>query len=60
MKDYLIILNMGKDYKLPLHLKSHNHAEALLKASEFCVTEGYYPMGIDVILLHSNIGIIEI
>lgn len=32
MKDYLIILNMGKDYKLPLHLKSHNHAEALLKA----------------------------
>ena len=60
MKDYLIILNMGKDYKLPLHLKSHNHAEALLKASEFCVTEGYYPMGIDVILLNSNIGIIEI
>lgn len=60
MKDYLIILNMGKDYKLPLHLKSHNHAEALLKASEFCVTEGYYPMGIDVILLYSNIGIIEI
>lgn len=44
----------------PLHLKSHNHAEALLKASEFCVTEGYYPMGMDVILLHSNIGIIEI
>lgn len=58
----MIVTPMVRDVLMmfPLHLKSHNHAEALLKASEFCVTEGYYPMGMDVILLHSNIGIIEI
>lgn len=60
MKRFLVILNMGKDYTIPLHMEAKDSIHAMTKAAAWCNTEGYFAIGMSVVVLHSELGIIEV
>ena len=57
LQQFLVILDMGKDYKIPLHMEAENSAEAMLKASMWCIKEGYFALGMEVTMLHKHFAL---
>jgi hypothetical protein len=60
MYDYLVILDMGKDYKIPIKTEAPTKINAMQKVSKWCCEEGYFANGMEVIELHSELQIVEL
>lgn len=60
MRKYLVIINMGKDYKIPLELEAKDNIEACCKASKWCKDEDFYLIGMEIIEIHDSFGIVRI
>lgn len=58
--DFLVILNMEKDYKIPVKTKAASSIAGLLKVSRWGCDEGYFAIGMDVIKLHPELQIINL
>ena len=58
-KEYLIVINMGNGYKVPVITRAEHYAEALYNGGCFCLQEGYHGVGMEHIPLGKD-GIIDI
>lgn len=58
--DYLVILSMGRDVKIPVTVSATTTIDALEKVVCFCKKEGYFALSLDCVQIKKDVGIINI
>lgn len=60
MRKFMIIAYMGNDFSIQIVTKADTTIQAISKASEYCLKEGYFATELKGYEILDNIGIIEI